>query len=56
MNDAQDITFWLTYFQAAKKVGISEDIAKHALTRMKDDDVKNRLKKYTEEALSHGVR
>jgi hypothetical protein len=42
-------------FQASKKAGISDEIAKHALSKIKDDDVKNRLKKNTEEALKLGV-
>ncbi|CAG2244305.1 glutathione S-transferase kappa 1-like [Mytilus galloprovincialis] len=43
------------FLEAAKKVGISEEIAKNALARIKDDDVKNRLKKNTTEALNYGT-
>lgn len=43
------------FLEASKKAGISDEIAKHALSKIKDDDVKNRLKKNTEDALKFGT-
>ena len=41
--------------QTGEKAGMSEEQIKSALSRLKDQAVKDRLKLYTEEALSHGV-
>lgn len=47
--------FILFFFQAGQKSGLSDEQIKSAVSRIKDQAVKDRLKQYTEEALKYGV-
>ena len=48
------ISFFCTY-KAGQAAGLSEEQIKSAVSRIKDQAVKDRLKQYTEEALKYGV-
>ncbi|CAJ0930972.1 unnamed protein product [Ranitomeya imitator] len=51
----KDITTPESIVQAAKKAGMSEDLAKKLLTTITTPEIKNKLKETTDKALEYGV-
>ncbi|XP_077311522.1 glutathione S-transferase kappa 1 [Lithobates pipiens] len=54
-SEDKDITEPESILEAAKKAGMSEDIAKKALASISSPEVKNKLKETTENALKYGI-
>ncbi|XP_069609742.1 glutathione S-transferase kappa 1-like [Ranitomeya imitator] len=54
-SEDKDITTPESIVQAAKKAGMSEDLAKKLLTTITTPEIKNKLKETTDKALEYGV-
>ncbi|XP_077114874.1 glutathione S-transferase kappa 1-like [Ranitomeya variabilis] len=54
-SEDKDITEPESILQAAKKAGVSEDLAKKLLTTITSPEIKNKLKETTDKALTYGA-